>query len=236
MTAQTPAPRARRRRPPPGPPREVLVWRCLPNEGRGERRTLLDNVLPEAVDALLRAWPHGAGRFRLEFRDKARAVVGARYVNIAHPHEGGSIQPTQGRKQGPRKVPPPRSLHAPAPVGPLVPPAQEPQSLQAETKKKPRDPFKPPHPLPPGFMPMLHATADWTSIAEGQPLPAGYAYAQCSTGAWVVVPVDWITSDYAPSTSQSGRRDFVWDPPKAPPPPRGNSSKNSFLKKAKLKR
>lgn len=199
------------------------MWRCLPSKSRGEPRTLVDNVVPHAVVALEGRWPHGPGRFRLEFRDAKRIVARVEYIEVAPAHEGGALRHTKGRRAGPRIVPPPRHPHAPAPVDLLVKPTPTTATL-AKTSSLPvgssgsRDPFLVPKPPPPGYFPMFHATAGWITHPKGVAPPSGYDFAENSLREAVIVPRHLLPIDYVESQTRRGVVVYVWNPPPEPPP------------------
>lgn len=198
------------------------MWRCVPSKSRGEPRTLVDNVVPYALKELEARWPHGPGRFRMEFRDAKRIVARVQYIEVAPAHEGGGLRYTKGRRAGPRIVPPPRQPYAPAPRDLLVRPTAATATLTKETSTSAagsgsRDPFITPKPPPPSdYRHMLHATAGWITHPRGVPLPQGYVFAENSEGAAVVVPEHRLTNDYVEALTPSGVVYYAWNPPPAP--------------------
>jgi hypothetical protein len=105
-------PNTARSRPPrstPGPPAEVWFWCILPKakKGRGEHRTLTDNVQYDGWQNIWTRRPPAPGRYRIEFRDARRAIVRVEYVNVPDPRSGAVPYFTHGRIRRPqRKIPP----------------------------------------------------------------------------------------------------------------------------------
>jgi len=125
VAATSPPPR--RKRPPPGPPAEVWFWRVLPKKGRGEHRTLADNVQYDGWELIWERRPLAPGRYRLEFRDDRRAIVGVRYAIVPDPRSQERPYFTTGRRRRsqrtvpaarpawePRAAPPPPATARPA--------------------------------------------------------------------------------------------------------------------------
>lgn len=106
MTPPTPN---RRRRKPPGPPVEVMVWRVTPKPGgRGEHRKLIDTVHAKQWEHIWQYRHPGPGRYRLEFRDDRRQIAKVEYVNALPLDQGGLVVKTQGRhRPSKRAIPPP---------------------------------------------------------------------------------------------------------------------------------
>lgn len=222
----TSSPETPRPRPKPGAPCELIIWRCLPNESRGERRVPVDNIVPEDLEAVASRWPHGPGRFRLEYRDAKRAVVHARYFLVPAAHEGRRIVETHGRmKKSARRLPPPRRADDPPPVealasrAPMAPGAPVQASNPGQGAAQLVDPFLPEVAPPEGFMAFLHATAGWTTYRANRFPPEGYVHVRCSAGVWVVVPEGRVVAPYTPQRTAEGEKVYVWAPPPKPQTP-----------------
>ena len=74
------SPPPRRKRPPPGPPAEVWFWRVLPKKGRGEHRTLADNVQYDSWELIWERRPLAPGRYRYRY------VIDGQWARDAHNH------------------------------------------------------------------------------------------------------------------------------------------------------
>ncbi len=109
------APRSRAPRAKPGPPVEVWLWKVVPKAGRGEHRTLADNVRYDGWDYVWSRRPPSKGRYRIEFRDDRLAIVSVRYA-MFDPRSGDGPYYTTGRvRRSQRTVRPPSPAWEPRP-------------------------------------------------------------------------------------------------------------------------
>lgn len=99
--------------------KEVFIYRLPPT---GRSRTLVDNITPASdLGAVLRQ--HGVGRYRLEWRDRKRAIMRVRLAIVRADGSTDWALP-KGR---PRRVPPPRTVPLPLPQPPPVSPGGAPK-------------------------------------------------------------------------------------------------------------
>lgn len=166
-------------RPPPGPTAEVWLWRIEARKGRGEHRTLVDNVgFEDWQEVWIRRHP-GAGRFRIEFRDARRAIVEVRYANVPDPRSSDRIDYTTGRVRRPqRTVPPPSRAWvprtSPSPAAPSRPTTtRTPVKAPASGARPPLDP---PGAAPPHAYWQLRKNGDWRLFDRDLPLPKNYEW------------------------------------------------------------
>ena len=159
---------------PPGPPAEVWLWRIEAMKGRGEHRTLADNV---RVDHWQDVWLHrhpGAGRYRIEFRDERRAIVKVEYANVPDPRSSDRIVYTSGRVRRPqRTVPPPGWAW-----DPRTSPPPTIRSRSTATAKPPAStahpPLDPPGAAESGTYWRLRKNGNWEPFDCELPLPKNY--------------------------------------------------------------
>lgn len=170
---------SRTRRPPPGPPAEVWLWRIEAMNGRGEHRTLADNV---RADHWEEVWVHrhpGAGRYRIEFRDARRAIVKVEYANVPDPRSSDPIVYTTGRVRRPqRTVPPPSKAWEPRRLpSPAAPPRSTPTRTAPATPPAPaaHPPLDPPGAAPPDTYWCLRKSGRWKPVDRDLPLLKNYA-------------------------------------------------------------
>lgn len=174
VAATSPPPR--RKRPPPGPPAEVWFWRVLPKKGRGEHRTLADNVQYDGWEHIWTRRPPAPGRYRMEYRDARRAIVRVRYVNVPDPRTGEAPYFTEGRARRPQRTVPPAS---PA-WQPKAPPpaASSGRSTPARTATAPAattyPPLRPPSAAPAGMLWRLRKNHTWEHFDRRQAIPESY--------------------------------------------------------------
>lgn len=193
-----PTGRSRAPRPPPGSPTEVWLWRIVPKKGRGEHRTLADNVRAEDWEAV---WVHrhpGAGRYRIEFRDAQRAIVKVAYANVPDPRSHERIVYTTGRVRRPqRTVPPPSKAWEPRPTAPPRPTKPEPQGVTAaRPSQKTYPPLRPPHVAPKGMQWRLRQRGTWELFDVRREIPKGCYELRTPAGEFILV--------YSPNGSWPG--------------------------------
>lgn len=185
--------RSRSPRPPPGPPTEVWLWRVVPKKGRGEHRTLADNVHAEHWDDV---WDHrhpGAGRYRIEFRDARRAIVKVEYANVPDPRSRERIVYTTGRVRRPqRTVPPPSKAWEPRPeprpTAPARPTKPGPQGVTAaRPSQKTYPPLRPPHVAPKGMQWRLRQKGNWELFDVRREIPKGCSELRTPEGEFILV-------------------------------------------------
>ena len=165
-------------RPPPGPPTEVWLWRIEGMKGRGEHRTLADNVrIDHWEEVWVRRHP-GAGRYRIEFRDARRAIVKVEYANVPDPRSSDRIEYTTGRVRRPqRTVPPPSRAWEPrTPPSPTAPSSSTPTCTTTAKPPAPAvsTPLDPPGAAPPDSYWQLRKNGQWKLFDRDLPLPKNY--------------------------------------------------------------
>ena len=171
------APRSRAPRPKPGPPVEVWLWKVIPKTGRGEHRTLTDNVQYVDWEYVWSRRTPTKGRYRIEFRDDRSAIVSVRYA-MFDPRSGEGPYYTTGRaRRSQRKVPPPRPAWEPRPEP--AAPASRTTPAQANTSTRAPSPaptaLRPPvAALPPGMMWRQRKNGNWEHFDRSQAVPADY--------------------------------------------------------------
>lgn len=176
--------RSRAPRPPLGSPTEVWLWRIVPKKGRGEHRTLADNVRAEDWEEV---WIHrhpGAGRYRIEFRDAQRAIVKVEYANVPDPRSRERIVYTTGRVRRPqRTVPPPSKAWEPRPTPPSTTPSRsastnptQPRRMATTTSATPAAslPLRPPGAPPAGTLWRRRQKGTWEPFDRRDALPDNY--------------------------------------------------------------
>jgi len=81
---------------------EIFIYRCKTPTETGMKRELIGNFVRGSD--IVRVMSHsGPGRYRVEYRDAQRSIVGVRIYEVAR---DGSVQRAQALKKR-RKVPPP---------------------------------------------------------------------------------------------------------------------------------
>lgn len=165
-------------RPPPGPPVEVWLWRIEAMSGRGEHRTLADNVRADHWEDV---WVHrhpGAGRYRIEFRDARRAIVKVEYANVPDPRSSDRIEYTSGRVRRPqRTVPPPSRAWEPrTSPSPTAPSRSTPTTTATAKAPTPtaHPPLDPPGAAPSDSYWQLRKNGQWKLFDRDLPLPKNY--------------------------------------------------------------
>lgn len=157
---------------------EVWVWRIIPKqEGRGEHRKLIDNLIPAGWEHFWTQRDPGTGRYRVEFRDARRAIVRVLYFIKLPRREGGRVIATKGRRRPPkRKVPPPVAGWDPDAPRATAPEASDgaPTPVQSPQKPRPRPSLTPPGKAPEGTCWRLRKSGKWDLINPTVPLTAAY--------------------------------------------------------------
>lgn len=184
--------KSRSPRNPPGPPTEVWLWRVVPKKGRGEHRTLADNV---RVDHWEDVWNYrhpGAGRYRIEFRDARRAIVKVEYANVPDPRSTERIVYTTGRVRRPqRTVPPPSRAWEPRPEPRPAPPPRspkpEPKAATASRPSQGGSPLRPPHEAPQGMQWRLRQKGNWELFDIHREIPKGCCELRTPAGEFILV-------------------------------------------------
>lgn len=182
--ASSRAPRSRAPRPPPGPPVEVWLWRVIPKTGRGEHRTLADNVRYDDWEYVWSRRTPAKGRYRIEFRDARSAIVSVRYA-MFDPRSGEGPHYTAGRaRRSQRKVPPARPAWEPrpepaAPASRTAAPASRTTTTQAPASARAPSPAPaalraPVTALPQGMMWRRRQNGSWEHFDRTQAVPQNY--------------------------------------------------------------
>lgn len=192
-------PKAARSRPPrpaPGPPTEVWFWRILPKakKGRGEHRTLTDNVQYDGWENIWRRRPPAPGRYRMEFRDARRAIVRVEYVNVPDPRSGESPYFTKGRARRQQRKIPPASPAWEAKAPPAAPPSRSTPARSAQpartanaTSASTYPPLRPPGATPAGMIWRLRKNHDWEPFDRNLAIPQHYYRLWLATSREVVL-------------------------------------------------
>jgi hypothetical protein len=174
------APRPRRPRPAPGPPAEVWFWRVLPKKGRGEHRTLADNVQYDGWEHIWIRRPLTPGRYRLEFRDARRAIAGVRYAIVPDPRSGEPPYFTTGRARRPQRTVPPASPAWEPRAQPSTTPTRSAPARSAQgrtsaaTAAATHPPLRPPGAAPADTLWRLRQNGAWEPFGRNLEIPKNY--------------------------------------------------------------
>lgn len=186
------SPRPRRPPPTPGPPAEVWFWRVLPKKGRGEHRTLADNVQYDGWEEIWCRRPLAPGRYRIEFRDARRAIVRVQYANVPDPRSGERPYFTTGRARRPQRIVPsarpawePRP--APRPASAARPTKPGPQAAAAARPTRVTPPHRPPGVAPSGMQWRLRQKGDWELFDVRQEIPKNCHELRMPSGEFILV-------------------------------------------------
>jgi hypothetical protein len=170
----------------------------LPKKGRGEHRTLTDNVQYDGWELIWERRPLAAGRYRLEFRDDRRAIVSVRYAIVPDPRSQERPYFTTGRRRrSQRTVPAARPAWEQRPAPPPPAPARSASTTPT---------LQPPGAAAAGKIWQLRRNGKWEQYDRNLAIPENYhrLWLEASRTVVLVYAPDGTRPGYMPGSLKGG--------------------------------